>query len=137
MNVLVVEDDPNLRALWGAVFGRVGHSCRLEETEEGARTALGEAHFDIVLLDLYLAGDKTIDIAALAGAMPVGSQIVVVTGTSAYSRGELFDMAPQVAAVLRKPVDIEDLISVCEHLDQGGGPIPPAIRDSATIETRG
>jgi len=136
MKVLVVEDDPNLRALWGTVFQRVGHVTRLEESEAGARAALTEEGFDLFLLDLYLASDRSIDLNAMSKLLQPDAKIVVITGTSAYSKGELFGMAPAVAAVLRKPVDIEDLVAVCEHIDNGMGTLPAVIRESATVEFR-
>lgn len=136
MKVLVVEDDPNLRALWGAVFERVGHEARLEQSETAAQQALIEGTFDLVLLDLYLGSDRTIDVGGMAALLPPDTKIVVVTGTTAFSQGELFSVTPAVAAVLRKPVDIEDLVSVCEHVGAGEGSVPPAIRESATVELR-
>jgi len=54
LKVLVVEDDPNLRALWGAVIERAGHTAHLVETEPAAREALMAEPFDLVLLDLFL-----------------------------------------------------------------------------------
>ena len=138
MKVLVVEDDPNLRALWAAVLERGGHAPRLEETEAAARVALQEEPFDLVLLDLYLGADQTIDVAGLARLLRPETRIVVVTGTTLYHEGELFDLAAQVAAVLRKPVDIEDLMAVCEHVGNGDveSALPPSILESATVEFR-
>jgi DNA-binding NtrC family response regulator len=136
MKVLVVEDDPNLRALWGAVFRRVGHAARLEQSEAAARGALGQERFDLVLLDLYLGADRTIDVAAFAALLGPETKIVVVTGSTLYAQGELFALVPAVAAVLRKPVDIEDLIAVCEHIESGLGPVPAGLGAGATVEYR-
>jgi hypothetical protein len=40
----------------------------------------------------------------------------MITGSSLFARGEIFAMAPAVATVLRKPVPIEELLAVSEHL---------------------
>lgn len=136
MKVLVVEDDPNLRALWGAVLERQGHAPRLEETEAGARRALAEGLFDLLLLDLHLGPAQTLDIATIAALVPERTRIVVVTGTSLYPKGALLDSHPAVTAVLRKPVDIEDVLAVCDHVARGAGPFSPELARQTAIETR-
>lgn len=134
MKVLVVEDDPNLRSLWQAVFEQAGHETWLEDTEDAARAALASGSYDMVLLDLYLGSDRTIDVAALAKIMGSETKIVVVTGTTAFSKGELFKMSPAVAAVLRKPVDIEDLVSVCANIERGATHLAEGTSASAAVE---
>jgi DNA-binding NtrC family response regulator len=116
MRVLVVEDDPNLRALWRAVFDRAGHETDQVETEPAARDALMSRAYDLVLLDLCLGKRDSVSVAQFATYLSPACKVVIVTGTSLYTRKELFAMAPAVSAVLRKPVDIEDLIAVCEHV---------------------
>lgn len=136
MKVLVVEDDPNLRALWGAVFERAGHEAWQVETEAAAREALMERAYDLVLLDLCLGTRDGISVANFATYLSPTCKVVIVTGTSLYTKRELFAMAPAVSAVLRKPVDIEDLMAVCEHV-AGAGSSPPAhVLHSGTAEFR-
>ncbi len=124
MKVLVVEDDPNLRALWGAVIGKAGHTARLVETEPAAREALMAEPYDLVLLDLYLGEKDGVAVANFATHLNPACRVVVVTGTSLYAKGELFAMAPSIWAVMRKPVDIEDIMALCAHV-AGEAPLPP------------
>ena len=136
MKVLVVEDDPNLRALWGAVFERAGRDATLVETEAAARDALMTRAYDLVLLDLCLGARDGIGVATFATYLNPMCKVVVVTGTALYSRRELFAMAPAVSAVLRKPVDIEDLVAVCDHVAGGGMQPPERILSSGTADFR-
>lgn len=136
LKVLVVEDDPNLRALWGAVIERAGHTARLVEKESDAREGLMQEPFDLVLLDLYLGGDDGLSVAGFATYLNPACKVVVITGTSLYAKGELFAMAPSVWAVLRKPVDIEDIMALCTHVAEAGTLPPAALLSSGGAEFR-
>jgi len=136
LKVLVVEDDPNLRALWGAVIERAGHAPTLVETEPEARGKLTAEPFDLVLLDLFLGERDGIALADVATRLNPACRVVVVTGTSLYRNGELFGMAPAIWAVMRKPVDIEDIIALCEHIAADATLPPPAALSSGSAEFR-
>ncbi len=128
LKVLVVEDDPNLRALWGAVIQKAGYSAHLVETEADARSCLLQEPYDLLLLDLFLGEENGTAVAEFATQINPACSIVVVTGSSVYSKQELFSMAPTVWAVMRKPVDIEDIIALCEHVADGSAPaVVPAL----------
>ena len=115
LDVLVVEDDPTLRALWSQVFVDAGHGVTAVDTVEDARHHLMTTSFDLVLLDLYLGEDSGLSVATLANYSNPHCRVIVVTGSALFPRGELFDMAPAISSVLRKPVDIEELLAVSEH----------------------
>lgn len=114
VNVLIVEDDPNLRALWRAVMGEMKYLVHEAETLASAQTALRASRFDLVLLDLYLGQDSALSLVTQAGTANPDCKIVIVTGSSHFANGELFDVSSSIASVLRKPVDVEDLIATCE-----------------------
>lgn len=113
MNVLIVEDDPNLRILWEDVFASSGHETDSVDSASAASAAVAKQHFDLIVLDYYLGDGDAGDVAkAIDGKTP----ILIVTGAAANRNGELFAVSEAVAGVLRKPVDIEDLIEVSEYL---------------------
>ncbi|MGB0661619.1 MAG: response regulator [Mangrovicoccus sp.] len=119
MNILIVEDDPNLRKLWALVFEERDHRVWSVEMVSDAGRLLTQHCFDLVLLDLYLGRETGLEVAALAHQENPACRIVVVTGSSVFPNGELFEMAPGIASVLRKPVDIEHLVAVCDHAHAG------------------
>jgi CheY-like chemotaxis protein len=55
-DVLVVDDDPEVRALLDAILVRGGHRVRTAATAEEALLASAEARADLMLLDLSLPG---------------------------------------------------------------------------------
>lgn len=133
MNVLIVEDDPNLRILWEDVFASSGHETTSVDTAAQARAALGAAAFDLVLLDYYLADGTGGDVARALGAE---TPILIVTGAAANRNGELFALSDAIAGVLRKPVDIEDLIEVSEFLADPVQPMAEDRRQRLALELR-
>lgn len=82
LGVLVVEDHAIGRVLIQAMLGGFGIEARLAATGEEAREALGEATFDVVLIDLGLPDVHGEDLARqltrLAG--DAAPRLVAVTG---------------------------------------------------------
>jgi DNA-binding NtrC family response regulator len=115
VNILICEDDAGLRALWAEVFGRAGHTVEAVEDSASARKALMMKQFSVMILDLYLGDDTGLSVATLAAYANPDCKIVITTGSTLFPQGELFAMAPSVAAVLRKPVSNQELLAVAEH----------------------
>ena len=133
MNVLIVEDDPNLRILWEDVFDQSGHATVSVDSAQAARAALDAGSFDLVVLDFYLADGNGAQVAA---AMEGSTPVLIVTGAAENRNGELFDISGAVSGILRKPVDIEDLIEVSEYLARGDRPMPEDRRARLALELR-
>lgn len=136
MKILVVEDDPNLRSLWGAVLENAGHETLQVATETSALTALQTKAFDLVVLDLCIQGRNALGVATLATYRNPSCKVVVVSGSAVFSQKKLFAMSPAVTAALRKPVDIEDLADVCALVSQKTRRPPRVEMGSATVEFR-
>ncbi|MEM1431166.1 MAG: response regulator [Pseudomonadota bacterium] len=136
MKVLVVEDDPNLRALWGAVIEQAGFEAHLVETEPAAREMLMARPFDLVLLDLFLGETDGTSVASFATHLNPSCQVVVITGTAVYGKRELYAMAPSIRGVMRKPVNIEDIMALCAHVAKEGTMPPPEALTSGGADFR-
>lgn len=130
MKILIVEDDPNLCILWQDVFEQAGHTHLAAQSASQARTALEQDGFDLVLLDYYLADGDAGDLTGALGETPT----LVVTGAAQNANGALFSLSDAIAGVLYKPVDIEDLIEVSEHLAKGGKDMLPERRIALGLE---
>ena len=136
MKILVVEDDPNLGTLWGDVLERAGHAMLLVDTEAAALEHLQRKPFDLVVLDLCMNGSQALGVATLATYRNPTCKVVVVSGSAEYSRKTLFAMSPAVAATLRKPVDIEDLVEVCEMVQRNDRRHPVMALENSGAEFR-
>lgn len=136
MKALVVQDDPNVQGLWVASLREAGHEAQAVYTEAAALSALKTSSFDLVLLDLCVNGRNSIGVATLATYRNAMCKVVVVSGSAVFSEKKLFAMSPAVAAALRKPVDIEDLMVACERVGCADrtAPCPPS--EHRSIEFR-
>ena len=115
MDVLIVEDDPLLLSLWSTVFGEAGHNTVLASTAAEARRSLMMSKFDLMLVDLHLGSDSGLSVTTAAAYSNPDCRMIIVTGSSMFPHGELFQLAPTVSAVLRKPVMIDDLLAISEY----------------------
>lgn len=62
-NILVVEDDPDMRETVCAALGRDGYGVYEAEDGSGMRDVLARYHIDLVILDLILPGESGLDLA--------------------------------------------------------------------------
>ena len=115
LRVLVVEDDAILRDLWIEVFRAAGHEVAGAESAGDARSSLLARRFDVAVLDLHLGSESGLSVATLAAYTNPDCKVIMITGSSLFANGELFEMAPAVSTVLRKPVPIDELLAVSEH----------------------
>ena len=121
MRALIVEDDINLGRIWQTVLSGAGHGVTVIPEAEEARKLLLTRGFDIVVLDLMLGEESGLSVAALANYVNPDCRVIVVTGSSLFARGELFSMAPNICAVLRKPVGVYELMAVMEFEAERAG----------------
>ena len=121
MKYLIVEDDPNLRLLWRSVVTERGHCVTEAATFEQAQAAVAEEFFDAVVLDLYLGRDAGLALARAAVQAHPLCKVVVVTGAGDGEAADLRQQMHAIVSVHSKPVDIEDLLSVCITLEGNEG----------------
>lgn len=136
MKILVVVDDPNLRSLWGRYFEEAGHEAFEVESEFHAISVLQAGAYDLVVLDLCPNRDHALGVTTFATYRNPACKVVVACGSSFYSRRQLFAMSPAVAAALRKPVNIEDLMETCDRVVRNDPVFHVPAPDKATVEFR-
>ncbi|MGH2383049.1 MAG: response regulator transcription factor [Candidatus Limnocylindria bacterium] len=116
--ILVVEDDPRVRAVLERGLAMAGHEITLTEDLAGGRAAWAESTFDLVLLDVMLPdGDG---IALLAERRDAGDETPTVLLT-AREESELHQRAVAAGATdyLAKPFAYADLLARVERLTTG------------------
>jgi DNA-binding response OmpR family regulator len=119
MNILVVEDDPQLRELYRTALKAAGYAVVAVEDGMDALRQIESAIPALVVLDLglpRLAGrDVHLDLKARSATQHI--PIVIVTGA------ETDDLdTSQFACVLRKPIDSSQLVAAVQQcLRRGAG----------------
>jgi two-component system KDP operon response regulator KdpE len=114
--ILVVEDDPALRSFYRSVLALAGYAVVAVDDGIGALRYLDGDQPTLVVLDLGLPLLSGQDVAREIAAHAETAQIpiVVVTGQSEHLNTKDF------ACVLRKPVDVDDLLSAIRRCLRGG-----------------
>ncbi|MCV6597746.1 MAG: response regulator [Mangrovicoccus sp.] len=115
MNVLIIEDDPNLRRLWRSALCRLGYEVDEVAALAAAQQAIDRRRYDIVLLDLYLAQERGLSFISQTVSAQPDCDVLILAGSALPCESEFFAASPAVRAVLRKPVDVEDLVFACKN----------------------
>lgn len=115
MNILIVEDDAILGRLWTLALRKGGHDAAHASSASAARKALMVRPADMIILDLNLGSESGLTLATLASYVNPDCRVIVATGSQLFPRGELFSMDGSIAAVMRKPVDLCEMLAMVEH----------------------
>jgi nitrogen regulation protein NR(I) len=122
--ILVVDDEPNLRRVLSAQLARDGYDVHTAEDGEQALTLLGEHHIDLVITDLRMPKVDGMELLRRAVQMDADLPVVMITahGTvdnavEALKTGAFdyitkpFDQA-EVRTIVKKALKTRDLSSV-------------------------
>lgn len=118
MRVLLLEDDEHLRYTFSAAFMQHGFDVTASASIADAETSLLNQRPDVAVLDLMIGDETSLAVADLTALLSPSTEIIFVTGSGMFPHAELFHLQTSVAAVLRKPVDITQLIEIVSHIDR-------------------
>lgn len=117
MEVLILEDDDALRFALSQALEDEGHQIHQARNISEAISILNRAQPKLLLLDLMIGENCSIQLADLAGYRLPDAEILYLTGSDKFPNGELFEFSKNIAMVLRKPVDFRQLKAVCKHIE--------------------
>jgi two-component system chemotaxis response regulator CheY len=119
MRLLIVEDSPLVRRMYGLAFSRRDHE--LVEAENG-RQALdlldaSTDRFDVILLDLRMPDMDGVEFIRAVRRRPLFDVPIIVT-TSEPDSSELLQQARTlgVAAVMKKPWKPQELVDLVQSV---------------------
>ena len=122
MLTLVVEADEELGQLWCDHLERQGGKPVLVTSEKAAIRALQFGPFDVLILDLMMPDASALAICDLATYRRPDIAIIVVTSSSFFSDGSIFELIPNARGFLHAPVLPDDLAALVEHYGRGKSP---------------
>ncbi len=114
--MLLVEDDEDVRGAMMAVLGRAGWRVIASDEGRKALELAGALHPSVVVLDLVTGGMNGWEFLERRREDPALSRIPVIVVTG-YGR-----MSLDVQAILHKPVDARELVSVVRRVAESGVP---------------
>jgi CheY-like chemotaxis protein len=110
--ILVVDDDPDVRAFLGDSLESLGHTVVRAASGEEALALLPDAKADLALIDYAMPGIHGAEVARIARQRLPDLPIVFVTG---YAETQQLEAALGPGApVLRKPFTVEELADAVE-----------------------
>ncbi|MDX1632887.1 MAG: PAS domain S-box protein, partial [Thermoanaerobaculia bacterium] len=130
--VLVVEDDPSVRAVTTKILERAGIRVRTAEDIAGARELMEDAaeELDLLLTDLVLPGGSGRELVELARKEAPHMKVLVMSGYTEESPGSRGDLPPDVGFI-QKPFTPETLLA---HLQEMLSEDDPRSRGSGVLE---
>jgi len=112
--LLVVDDQPEVRATLCQILTRAGHQTHALPTAEETLEYLSQHSCDLILLDLHLPGMSGLDfLRSFGGRLP--AQVVVMTGYPEVDTA-VEAMHLGVAGYLKKPLDLAQLRQKVGHV---------------------
>lgn len=114
LRLLLVDDDVNLGESLGDALEERGFEVVVVTEGEAALGLLAREHFDAALVDIRMPGLDGAATARLIHSLTPGLPVIMMTG---YELDELARqaLAEGAVAVLRKPLDIEQAVSLIER----------------------
>jgi two-component system, NtrC family, response regulator AlgB len=79
MNILLIDDDPNVRKSLRLALETMGHRATAVHDGPQAEEALGNRLFDVALLDLQLGTEKGLDLLPVLVRLAPGLAVVMIT----------------------------------------------------------
>ena len=116
--VLVVDDDPVTREVARVMVGKVGHKVQAVASGEAALARLRKGAFDLVLLDMHMAGMDGVETALAMRELPGASQLRIIALTADVSPETMRRMrAAALTTILSKPITSASLM---QAIGRGG-----------------
>jgi CheY-like chemotaxis protein len=115
IQILVVDDEPSVRAALSLLLKYEGHEVRTADCGEAALLMLGQHEFDIVITDFFMPGIKGDELASRIKRTFPGVAVIIITAF-AEEYQDFAVSSGKVDALLLKPFSREALCEVVAHV---------------------
>jgi DNA-binding response OmpR family regulator len=119
--VLVVDDDGSIRFLCRVNLELDGWSVREGATIDGARQELADGNVDLVLLDLHIGDESSVDFLAELREQHPGLPVVLLTGSVGTSALDGVECDGVIAKPFRLAELTETVRQVASRVPQRAG----------------
>ncbi len=120
-DILIVDDEADIRSLIGDILADEGHATREAEDADGALAAVDESPPDLVILDIWLQGSRMDGIEVLKSVKRDNPDVPVVI-ISGHGNIEIAVAAIKQGAYdfIEKPFNIDQLLVVVHRALEAG-----------------
>lgn len=123
--VLIVEAQESLGTLWQGFLERQGFEVALAVNQPDAIDKLRFQHWDVLVIDLIMPNASALAISDFASYKNPDISIIVVSASSFFSDGSIFEILPNARGFMNQPIEPDDLAAVVDHCTK------PSSRDGA------
>lgn len=115
--ILVIDDNPEFRAILRTHLEANGHSTLLAENGEQGLSLLERGGIDMVLTDILMPQRDGVEVLREAKRRWPNLPVIAISGGGWIGANELLGMAERLGAdqVLQKPVRREDLLQAVDE----------------------
>lgn len=117
MNILIVEDDHSLAALFREGIRTWGHRVEMSNTGEGALRSIREKIYDLILLDIFLPDIEGYDLIPRLKEVRPDMRIIAMTGHNSREL-EARVRRQGVLYYMIKPFELKHLGGILEHIQK-------------------
>ncbi|KAB7614742.1 response regulator [Amylibacter sp. SFDW26] len=113
--VLIVESDENLGNTWRGFLERHGFDVALAQTQKQALDSLRFDICNVLIIDLMMPDSSSLAITDFASYKNPDISIIVVSASSFFSDGSIFEILPNARGFMNQPIEPDDLVAVVDH----------------------
>jgi len=121
MHVLIVESKADRSDSWARLLREKGWHVAAARTAEVAVALMDRMRFEVILLDLELDTGNALTVPIYAGYRQPEARIVVVTGSTVFNDGSIFELCSNACAYLNAAADPEDIVTLVDHHGREAG----------------
>lgn len=117
MQILVVDDDDDVRTAVAALLTRLGHEVTVARHGLEALSLIGTRPFDVAMVDLYMPAMDGLEVIPKLLFQSPETKVIAMSGGYMGGRGlDLLRAAERAGAqlTLRKPFTLEELSAALE-----------------------
>ena len=126
MQVLIVESDAVLADRWFDELSTAGCDVHVASSAQQAIRVMDACKVAVIVLDLELAAGGSLSVPIYAGYRLPDARIIVLTGSTVFNDGSIFDLCANACAYLNTATRPGDLAALVDYHGQRGTRINPA-----------
>lgn len=108
MELLVVDDEPQLSELMAEFLARCGYNTTCAASADEALRLIKERHFALVVSDITMPGTSGLELLRATEGISPATKVILITG-SATAKAALEALEHGAFAVLQKPFSLQEL----------------------------
>jgi DNA-binding response OmpR family regulator len=126
MQVLIVESDPVLADRWFDELSAAGCDVHVASSAQQAIRVMDACTVAVIVLDLELTAGGALSVPIYAGYRLPDARVIVVTGSTVFNDGSIFDLCANACAYLNSASRPGDLAALVDYHGQRGAQVSRA-----------